>query len=194
MNVGSASSCGETPVAGKSATTPPMTAWSRRCRPSEDWSRMSLIPSATSRYCRIDLSSKAGASVKREYWNHNGGSRGPDGLQSELPKALRDSGSNRNRHVDLSGSFSTAFRQSAKSASMRSSGSFHPVAAFVSLPSYLPCGCSIKRCFQTSRFPGICGFPLGSIRKRCVNSIRSVLARNTGRAGPGLVIRPRIAV
>ncbi len=40
----------------------------------------------------------------------------------------------------------------------------------------------------------MCGFPFASTCKRVVNSIMSVLERNTGRAGPGLVIRPRTAV
>ena len=46
---------------------------------------------------------------------------------------------------------------------------------------------------HTSRLPGMCGFPFGSSRSRAVSSIMSVLERNTGRAGPGLVTFPRIA-
>ena len=94
----------------------------------------------------------------------------------------------------FSGSFSAVFRERPKSASSTSSGSFQPVARRVSLPSYLPCGLLVKRLFQTSRLPGICGLPLGSRRNRVVSSIMSVLDRNTGRAGPGLVMRPRMAV
>ena len=61
----------------------------------------------------------------------------------------------------FSGSFSTALRHSAKSASSTSSGSFQVVARRVSLPSYLPCGWLTKRFFQTSRLPGMCGLPFG---------------------------------
>ena len=69
-----------------------------------------------------------------------------------------------------------------------------PGAAFASLGSYLEMALPAYMFFHTSRPPGRCGRPSGFSRSRAVNRTRSVLERNTGRAGPGLVTRPRMAV
>ena len=91
------------------------------------------------------------------------------------------------------GSFSITFRQSANIASMTSSASFHPDADAVSFPSYLPCGCSMKRSFHGWIPPGMRGWPPDEKSTRVDSSSRSALARKIGRAGPGLVTLPRTA-
>ena len=91
----------------------------------------------------------------------------------------------------LSGSFSTALRQRPNSASSTSSALSSSAAGLVSLPSYLPCGMldeEILPDFQAAREYAACRS--ASTRSRVVSSIMSVLERNTGRAGPGLVTLP----
>ena len=93
----------------------------------------------------------------------------------------------------FSGSLSTGLRHSANNASITSSGSFQFTAALLSFASYLPLGFFSNSSRQVSSSPGMWGFPSAPMCSRVVSSIISVLERNTGRAGPGVVTLPRTA-
>ena len=91
------------------------------------------------------------------------------------------------------GSFSMALRERANMASMTSSACVQRVADSVSFPSYLPCGWVTNRSFHGWIPPGMRGAPEAVKSSLVESSSKSELARNIGRAGPGLVTFPRTA-